>query len=410
MANSDGPASAGALDGVLVLDLTRILAGPTATQMMGDLGATIIKIENPRTGGDDTRTWGPPYVETTDGDSDLSAYFLAANRNKFSVAADLSTPEGQALVKSIASQAQIVVENYKPGGLDKYGLDYASLSADNPALVYCSISGFGQTGPNRARPGYDLMAQGFGGMMSLTGEPDGNPMKVGVGIADVMCGMYATIGTLAALRHAEATGEGQHIDIALVDSQMAWLINEGTNYLTSGKSPIRRGNGHPNIVPYDVIETKDGHVIIAVGNDGQFRALCTALGRIDLRDNPDFATNPLRIANRDALLAQIIETFSTRASADVLDLLQSVGVPCGPIHTVAQALTSEQAKARQSVVSMPSSDATSGIIDVLGNPLKLSKTPINYANSPPRFGAHTDKLGEILETHAKSRSSRKLQD
>ncbi|MGJ8624688.1 MAG: CaiB/BaiF CoA transferase family protein, partial [Yoonia sp.] len=253
----------GALDGVLVLDLSRILAGPSATQLLGDLGATVIKIENPKTGGDDTRTWGPPYVETPDGESDLSAYFSSANRNKHSVAADISTDEGRELVQSIAAQAQIVIENYKPGGLVKYGLDYATLSTLNPALVYCSITGFGQTGPNAAQPGYDVMAQGYGGVMSITGEPDGPPTKVGVGIADVMCGMYASVGMLAALRHAEATGQGQHIDLALVDSQMAWLVNQGTNYLVSGTSPQRLGNGHPNIVPYSVFPTQDGHVILA---------------------------------------------------------------------------------------------------------------------------------------------------
>jgi len=395
--------TAGALDGVLVLDLTRILAGPTATQLLGDLGATVIKIENPRTGGDDTRAWGPPYVDTPDGDSDLSAYFLAANRNKFSVAADLSTKEGQELVRSIASQAQIVIENYKPGGLTKYGLDYDALSALNPSLVYCSISGFGQTGPNRDRPGYDLMAQGFGGIMSLTGEPEGSPMKVGVGVADVMCGMYATVGMLAALRHAESTGDGQQIDIALVDSQMAWLVNEGTNFLTSGKSPQRRGNGHPNIVPYDVFPTQDGYVIIAVGNDGQFQAFCKALERDDLAQDPRFATNPLRIENRTALQPEIIETFEEMRSENILSVLQSVGVPCGPIHTVAQALTSDQAKFRESVVNVATSDATSGAIDLLGNPLKLSKTPVKYAKSPPRFGADTKNLAEILKNHAKIR-------
>ena len=294
MAHSDTP-TAGALDGVLVLDLSRILAGPTSTQLLGDLGATVIKIENPKTGGDDTRTWGPEYVETPDGQSDLSAYYSAANRNKFSVAADLSTQSGRDLVLSIAAQAQVVVENYKPGGLEKYGLDYVSLSALNPSLVYCSITGFGQTGPNAARPGYDLMAQGFGGVMSITGEADGPPLKVGVGIADVMCGMYATVGMLAALRHAEATGEGQHIDLALVDSQMAWLVNQGTNYLVSGESPTRRGNGHPNIVPYSVFPTGDGHIILAVGNDSQFQAFCTAMERADLGSDARFATNPLRI-------------------------------------------------------------------------------------------------------------------
>lgn len=267
-----------ALQGVIVLDLTRILAGPTATQMLGDLGATVLKIENPD-GGDDTRSWGPPYVPVTgEADSDLSAYFLAANRNKSSVAVDLASEKGQRIVRALAARADVVVENFKPGGLVKYGLDHATLRAAHPGLVWCSISGFGQTGPNREKPGYDLMAQGYGGIMSLTGAPDGPPMKVGVGIADVMCGMYATIGILAALRHRDQTGEGQHIDISLVDSQMAWLINEGTNYLASGQLPQRRGNGHPNIVPYDVFAAADGHVIVAVGNDGQFRRFCDVLG------------------------------------------------------------------------------------------------------------------------------------
>ncbi|WP_085864672.1 CaiB/BaiF CoA transferase family protein [Pseudooctadecabacter jejudonensis] len=407
MAHSEG--TRGALDGVLVLDLTRILAGPTATQMLGDLGATVIKIENPATGGDDTRTWGPPYVPTHDDESDLSAYYLAANRNKYSVAADLSSSEGQATVREIAAQAQIVIENYKPGGLAKYGLDYAALSALNPVLVYCSITGFGQTGPNSARPGYDLMAQGYGGIMSLTGDPNGSPMKVGVGIADVMCGMNAAIGMLAALRHAEATGEGQHIDLALVDSQMAWLINEGTNYLASGNTPQRRGNGHPNIVPYDVFPTADGHIILAVGNDRQFQAFCTAFGRDDLAEDPRYATNPLRIENRVALTASVAETFADLAADTALQMLQNAGVPCGPIHTVDQALTSDQAQARDMVVSVPSADAVGGDVRLLGNPLKFSKTPVKYAKSPPRFGADSDQLSDILDQHAKRRRSQKVQ-
>ncbi|MEM1004441.1 MAG: CaiB/BaiF CoA-transferase family protein, partial [Pseudomonadota bacterium] len=294
MAGSDGP-----LKGVKVLDLSRILAGPTCTQLLGDLGASVIKIENPATGGDDTRQWGPPYVEDADGNrSDLSAYFMAANRNKKSVALDITTSDGQAQIKRLAAQADILIENFKPGGLAKYGLDYKHLSQDLPGLVYCSISGYGQTGPNSAKPGYDLMAQGFGGIMSLTGDPQGAPMKVGVGIADVMCGMYAAVGILAALRHRDLTGEGQQIDLALVDSQVAWLINEGVNYLTSGQVPQRRGNGHPNIVPYDVYETSDGHVILAVGNDSQFRRFCDFIGRADLADDPCFATNPARLEHR----------------------------------------------------------------------------------------------------------------
>ncbi len=400
------PQTPGALDGVLVLDLSRILAGPTATQLLGDLGATVIKIENPKTGGDDTRTWGPPYVETTDGASDLSAYFVSSNRNKFSVAADLSTDDGRALVKSIAAEAQIVIENYKPGGLKKYGLDYPALSALNPALVYCSISGFGQTGPNRDRPGYDLLAQGYGGIMSITGEAEGPPMKVGVGIADVMCGMYATVGILAALRHAEATGEGQYIDLALVDAQMAWLINEGTNYLTSGKTPLRRGNGHPNIVPYGVFPTRDGHVILAVGNDAQVQAFCRAFDRSDLAKEERFATNPLRIENREAVNAAVTETLSNRTRGEIVDMLQNAGVPCGPIHSVADALGSPQAQARGAVVEMQGPETTHGALNLLGNPLKLSKTPIKYASPPPRFGAHTDGLSDLLDRHRRQRRSR----
>jgi len=408
-ATSPAPQTAGALDGVLVLDLTRILAGPTATQMLGDFGATVIKIENPATGGDDTRTWGPPYVDTPDGDSDLSAYFLAANRNKYSVAADLSTPEGQATVRQIAAQAQIVIENYKPGGLAKYGLDFAQLAALNPSLVYCSISGFGQTGPNAARPGYDLMAQGYGGIMSLTGDPDGAPMKVGVGIADVMCGMNATIGILAALRHAEATGTGQHIDVALVDSQIAWLINEGTNYLASGQNPARRGNGHPNIVPYDVFAASDGHIILAVGNDRQFQAMCAAFDRADLAQDPRFATNPQRIAHRVALTAALNETFADKTAEDLLQVLQIASVPCGPIHTVEQALNTDQVAARDGVVSVNAPDTTQGKVNLLGNPLKLSQTPVKYTKSPPRFGADTASLPDLLTAHAALHRSRKVQ-
>jgi len=388
---------AGALDGVLVLDLSRILAGPTATQLLGDLGATVIKIENPRTGGDDTRSWGPPYAETPDGNSDLSAYFMAANRNKYSVAADLTTDAGQALVQSIAAQADIVIENYKPDGLVKYGLDHATMCAAYPELVYCSISGFGQTGPERNRAGYDLMAQGFGGIMSLTGDPDGPPMKVGVGIADVMCGMYATIGILAALRHRDATGEGQHIDLALVDTQMAWLINEGTNFLASGQEPVRRGNAHPNIVPYDVFPTQDGYIILAVGNDKQFRAFCTAMDRPDLGKAPEFATNPDRIANREAISQAITETLATRRSDDVLKSLQDVGVPAGPIHTIGQAFQTGQARARDAVVNIPHPQTAAGHVQLLGNPLKFSKTPVEIKRAPPRFSADTDNLSDILK-------------
>jgi crotonobetainyl-CoA:carnitine CoA-transferase CaiB-like acyl-CoA transferase len=396
MAHSETP---GALDGLLVLDLSRILAGPTATQLLGDLGATVIKIENPKTSGDDTRAWGPPYAPTPDGKSDLSAYYMAANRNKFSVAADLSTTEGQDLVKAIAAQADVVIENYKPGGLDKYGLDHATICKAFPHLVYCSISGFGQTGPNRQIAGYDLMAQGYGGIMSLTGDADGPPMKVGVGIADVMCGMYATIGILAALRHRDATGEGQHIDLSLVDAQMAWLINEGTNFLASGQEPKRRGNAHPNIVPYDVFASKDGHIILAVGNDAQFKRFATAIDRTDLATDSRYTTNPDRISNRVPLTAAITETLATMSTAKILEVLQAVGVPCGPIHTVGQALNTDQAKARGTVITVNHPETTSGQVQLLGNPLKLSKTPITVRRAPPRFGQDTDALQDILKAH-----------
>jgi crotonobetainyl-CoA:carnitine CoA-transferase CaiB-like acyl-CoA transferase len=385
MAASEGP-----LKDVKVLDLSRILAGPTCTQLLGDLGASVIKIENPATGGDDTRQWGPPYVEDAAGNrSDLSAYFMSANRNKKSVAIDITTSGGQAEIKRLASYADILIENFKPGGLAKYGLDYNSLAGDLPGLVYCSISGYGQTGPNASKPGYDLMAQGYGGVMSLTGDPDGAPMKVGVGIADVMCGMYAAVGILAALRHRDLTGEGQQIDLALVDTQVAWLINEGVNYLTSGSVPERRGNGHPNIVPYDVYETADGHVILAVGNDSQFRRFCAFIKQDALADDPRFATNPARLENRDALNAVLRPALKTHSTATVISELESRKVPVGPVQTLDQVFSTEQVAARQMQVPM---QAQPGEVQLIGNPLNLSRTPVTYRDAPPVFGADTDRV------------------
>ncbi|AEI94995.1 CaiB/BaiF CoA transferase family protein [Roseobacter litoralis] len=390
---TDESKTKGALDGLVVLDLSRILAGPTATQLLGDLGATVLKVENPKTGGDDTRGWGPNYALNNDGSrTDLSAYFMAANRNKQSVSIDLSTEDGQKTVQKLAARADVVIENYKPGGLEKYGLDHAALCAAHPALVYCSISGFGHTGPNRDQPGYDLMAQGYGGIMSLTGEPEGQPMKVGVGIADVMCGMYATIGILAALRHRDATGEGQHIDLSLVDAQMAWLINEGTNYLTSGKLPVRRGNAHPNIVPYEAFGCSDGHVLVAVGNDAQFARFCDVLGCPEMAADTRFTTNLARIENRDVLIPLIAERLSGITKADVIARLHAVKVPVGPINTVAEALHSDQAKARGVVQEMAAPGVQGGTVQLLGNPLKLSRTPVRYDRPPPRFGQDTETV------------------
>ena len=394
---TDASEPRGALDGLYVLDLSRILAGPTATQLLGDMGATVIKVENPKSGGDDTRSWGPNYARGADGQStDLSAYFMAANRNKQSIAVDLSTGEGQATVRQLAARADVVIENYKPGGLEKYGLDHASLLAAHPGLVYCSISGFGQTGPNRDQPGYDLMAQGYGGIMSLTGDPDGVPTKVGVGIADVMCGMYATIGILAALRHRDATGEGQHIDLSLVDAQMAWLINEGCNYLTSGRVPERRGNAHPNIVPYDAFECSDGHLLVAVGNDSQFVRFCDVLGVPELGRDPSYATNLKRIENRDALTPLLAARIRTFAKGALLEAMRAAKVPGGPIHNVAEALGSDQAIARGTVVEVPRADVEGGHVKLLANPLKFSRTPVRYRRPPPRFGQDTDAILDTL--------------
>ncbi len=386
--------SKGALDGITVLDLSRILAGPTCTQLLGDLGAEVIKIENPVTGGDDTRQWGPPFIEDEGERTDLSAYFMSSNRNKLSVAVDLATPEGQATIRALAAQADIVIENFKAGGLKKYGLDHETLLKAHPGLIYCSISGYGQTGPNKDKPGYDLMAQGFGGIMSLTGEPEGAPMKVGVGIADVMCGMYATVGILAALRHRDQTGEGQHIDLALVDAQVAWLINEGVAHLNTGQERPRRGNGHPTIVPYQTFEAADGHVLVAVGNDTQFQRFCEFLGLDDLADDPNYATNPQRCENRIALLKIIEPCLAKIAKDDIVAGLEARKVPVGPVNTLGQLFSSDQVHARDMKLTMQQDDLA---LELIGNPLKFSATPVTYRRPPPRFGQDTDTVLERLK-------------
>ena len=387
----------GPLTGVKVLDLSRILAGPTATQLLGDLGADVIKIENPATGGDDTRSWGPPFVEDKNGDTTgLSAYFMSANRNKKSVAIDVASIIGQTQIRQLAAQSDVLVENFKPGGLAKYGLDHETILQANPRLVYCSISGFGQTGPNAAKPGYDLMAQGYGGIMSLTGAPDGEPMKVGVGVADVMCGMYATAGILAALLHRDGTGEGQHIDLALVDTQVAWLVNEGVNHLTSGEVPERRGNGHPNIAPYQVFAAADGDVIIAVGNDTQFERFVTWLGAPEMANDPDFATNPARLRNRDRLIVTLKPLIAAHPVQTILDGLEASNIPVGPVNKLDQVFASEQVQAREMKIEIPTLSAQKGSVDLIGNPLKFSKTPVTYRHPPPEYGEHTKDILENL--------------
>lgn len=385
------------LAGVRVLDLSRILAGPTATQLLGDFGADVIKIERPG-GGDDSRTWGPPFVLDADGNpTDESAYYLCANRNKRSVSVDIATSEGAKIVRELLRHCDVLVENFKVGGLKKYGLSFDDLRQDFPHLVYCSITGFGQTGPNANKPGYDLLAQGYGGIMSLTGPTDGEPTKVAVGISDVMTGMYAATAILAALRHKDRTGEGQHIDIALVDCQVAWLVNEGTNYLLTGHEPKRRGNQHPNIVPYQVFEAADGHLIIAVGNDAQYRKFCTLLKAPELGSDPKFATNAARLVNRETLLQKIAALIKPFTRDTLIAKLEVLNIPCGPIHSLAQVFASEQVAARGMKVRMTYSGAKGGFVELIGNPVKMSKTPVAYDRPPPRCGADTDAvLAELL--------------
>jgi len=396
----------GPLAGIRVLDLSRILAGPTCTQLLGDYGADIIKIEKPGS-GDDTRKWGPPYVQDRAGNhTSESAYYLSANRNKRSVAIDISTDRGAGLVRELLQSCDILIENFKVGGLKKYGLDYATLQATKPDLIYCSISGFGQNGPNANRPGYDLMAQGLGGIMSLTGEPDGPPTKVAVGVADIMCGMYAATAILAALRHRDQSGEGQYIDIGLVDTQIAWLANEGCNYLTSGDLPKRRGNQHPNIVPYQVFEVSDGHVIVAVGNDAQFARFCSVIGQDLLARDPRYTANEARVANRDSLIDLLSAALRKLTKSFVLDGLEQASVPCGPINDLAELFVNDQVAAREMKISMPHPLAASGRVELIGNPVKFSKTPVTYRHAPPTCGAATDEvLGELSAVTNKQKST-----
>jgi crotonobetainyl-CoA:carnitine CoA-transferase CaiB-like acyl-CoA transferase len=379
------------LHGIRVLELARILAGPWVGQTLADLGADVVKVERPGT-GDDTRTWGPPFVAAADGGDLSAAYFHSCNRGKRSVAVDFETPEGQALVRRLALHADVVIENFKVGGLVKYGLDHASLRQLNPRLVTCSITGFGQTGPYAQRAGYDFMIQAMAGIMDITGAPDGEPQKVGVAISDIFTGLYSVVGILAALRRRDATGEGAHVDMALFDATVAILANQALNALVSGKPPRRLGNAHPNIVPYQVFPVSDGHVVVAVGNDGQYAKLCRILGEPALAENPDYRTNALRVKHRDALCARISGLTRAFTRSDLLAALERDGVPAGPINTIADVFADPQTIARGMKVDLPSDAAAGGSIPSVRSPLILDGQPQVAARPSPRLGEHTDEV------------------
>lgn len=385
----------GALSGLVVLDLSRILAGPTCTQILGDLGAEVIKIERPGR-GDDTRGWGPPFLKNQTGEETAeSGYYLSSNRNKSSVAIDLASTEGQALIRSIAEKADILVENFKVGDLKRRGLDFDSLKAINPGLIYCSISGFGQTGPYAHRAGYDFLIQGMGGIMSLSGFPDdegGTETKTGVGIADVMCGMYATVSILAALNHRHETGKGQHLDISLLDAQVSWLINQGVGYLVSGEVPGRLGNGHPTIVPYETFPASDQSFILAVGNDSQFQKFCDVADAPDLSADPRFEKNADRVRNRKELVPIIRRLTIEKPAAEWISLLEQAGVPCGPVNDLGQVFSDPQVLERGMKITLPHPE--SGTVDLIGSPINMSKTPVAYKKAPPVLGADT---GAVLK-------------
>jgi len=383
----------GALSGFRVLDLSRILAGPWASQMLADLGADVIKIERPGA-GDDTRGWGPPYMPDESGEPTTeAAYFQSANRGKQSVCIDMSKPEGQVLIKDLAKHCDVLIENFKVGGLKKYGLEYEALKTVNPKLVYCSITGFGQTGPYAERAGYDFMIQAMGGMMSVTGAADGEPMKIGVALADVLTGLYAANAIQAALIHQLRTGEGQYIDMALLDVQVATLANQAMNYLATGNNPTRLGNAHPNIVPYQAFGTADGFMILAVGNDAQFQRFCELAGQPELAEDERFKQNSARVKHRHELVPQVTEIMLKQTTDDWLKELNQRGIPCGPINDIDQVFSDPQVQHRgmQQTLNHP----TAGTVSSVGNPIKLSSTPVEYDRAPPVLGQDTD---EVLTT------------
>ncbi len=383
-----------ALCGIKVLDLSRVLAGPWAGQLLADYGADAIKVEQPGK-GDDTRAWGPPYLRDAAGnDTSEAAYYLSANRNKRSVTINLAHADGQRLVRGLALQSDIVIENFKVGGLKKYGLDAASLLALNPRLIYCSITGFGQSGPLATEPGYDAMIQAQGGLMSVTGLPDGvpggGPMKVGIAVVDLMCGMYAVTAILAALQHRERTGAGQHIDVALLDTQVAWLSYLNMNHLTTGMVPPRYGTAHPSIVPYQAFQTSDGHLMLTVGNDGQFQRFCVCAGAPELACDPRFAHNADRVRNRDECIATVQQLLLARGTGDWLRALREADVPAGPINTIDKVFDDEQVQARGMRMSMP--HPLAGEVPLLANPVRFSASPIEYRHAPPLLGQHTEEV------------------
>ena len=388
----------GALSHIRVLDLSRVLAGPWAGQVLADLGAEVIKVERPGV-GDDTRHWGPPYLQDAEGnDSSEAAYFLTANRNKQSLTIDFTQPQGQQLVRDLVAKCDVLLENFKVGGLAAYGLDYASLQAINPRLIYCSITGFGQDGPYAKRAGYDFMVQGLGGLMSISGRPEGEagagPMKVGVALTDILTGLYATIGILAAVNHREQSGVGQHVDLALLDVQVACLANQAMNYLTTGVAPKRLGNAHPNIVPYQDFPSADGDFILAVGNDSQFRKFCEVAGCAELATDPRYASNKARVANRDELIPQLRQITVFKSTAQWIELLEQAGVPCGPINDLAQVFADPHVQARGLRLDLP--HALGSLAPQVASPIRLSATPVEYRLAPPLLGQHTEQVLQSL--------------
>jgi crotonobetainyl-CoA:carnitine CoA-transferase CaiB-like acyl-CoA transferase len=397
-----------ALSHIRVLDLSRILAGPWASQVLADLGADVIKVERPGR-GDDTRSWGPPFLRDADGaETAESAYFLSANRGKKSVTIDITCDEGRELVRGLAAKSDVLIENFKVGGLARYGLDYASLREGNAGLIYCSITGFGQSGPERDRAGYDAMIQAMGGLMSVTGEPDGQPgggpQKVGVALADVMTGLYAAIAVLAALAHRERSGEGQFIDLALLDVQIACMANQAMNFLVSGVAPGRLGTAHPNIVPYQTFATADGYLVLAVGNDEQFARFCDLVGRADLAADASFATNAARVRNREALLPIVTKAMRERTTDAWVEALEEVGIPYGPIHSLDRIFDEPQVRHRGMRFELP--HATAGRVPQVASPMRFSASPVVYERPPPLLGQHSDDvLADLLGLDAAARGA-----